>query len=52
MLAKVRSDPDLQDHVSSYIEILSATLAQSAAIDPDQALQAFLTQWNTRSKPN
>lgn len=52
MLAKVRQDPDLQNHVDSYFQILSASLAQPSGIDPDMALQAFVAQWNAHGKPN
>lgn len=52
MLAKVRQDPDLQNHVDSYFQVLSASLLQSSEIDPEMALQAFISQWNARSKPN
>jgi hypothetical protein len=52
MLAKVRSDPDLQGHVDSYMQILAAALSDSVAVDPDTALQTFLAQWNAKGRPN
>jgi hypothetical protein len=52
MLAKVRRDPDLVSHVETYFQFLSATLSASGAMDPEIALQAFLSQWNTRGRPN
>jgi hypothetical protein len=52
MLAKVRRDPDLGNHVETYFQFLSATLSASGAMDPQIALQALLSQWNTRGKPN
>jgi hypothetical protein len=52
MLAKVRRDPDLGNHVETYFQFLSATLSASGAMDPDVALQALLAQWNTRGRPN
>jgi hypothetical protein len=52
MLKKVRSDPDLASHVESYLQFLSATLAEPGAIDSDAVFQAFLAQWNARARPN
>ncbi len=52
MLAKVRRDPDLGGHVETYFQLLSAALSGTGKLDPDMALQAFLSQWNARGRPN
>jgi hypothetical protein len=52
MLAKVRSDPELQGHVDSYMQVLSAALSDSVAVDPNRALEVFLSQWNAKGQPN
>ncbi|MGA7340013.1 MAG: hypothetical protein WBE72_14285 [Terracidiphilus sp.] len=52
ILAKVRRDPDLAESVASYLQVFSLTLSHSAEVDPDLALQAFLSQWRAQGKPN
>jgi hypothetical protein len=52
MIASARHDTVLQTQIDSYLEDFCAGLPQMRDIDPDQALQAFLSQWTQQGKPN